>query len=94
MLGAVMLKAWGIADATSTSVLAVGLIAVVSLLLLIDVLTSTWMLLVIPLVGAATYALSHAVTAAFARARAGLSRAGRPHLVRGGRRPARRSARR
>jgi hypothetical protein len=65
-LGAVMLRAWGIADATSTSVLAVGLIAVVSLLLLIDVLTSPWMLLVIPMVGAATYALSHAVTAAFA----------------------------
>ena len=67
-LGAVMLTAWGIADATSTSVLAVGLIAVICLLLLIDVLMSTWMLLVIPLVGAATYALSHAVTAKFAEA--------------------------
>lgn len=62
-LGAVMLKAWGIPDAPSTSVLAVGLIAVICLLLLIDVLMSGWMLLVIPLVGAATYALSHAVTA-------------------------------
>ena len=67
-LGAVMLRAWGIADATSTSVLAVGLVAVICLLLLIDVLMSTWMLLVIPLVGAAAYALSHAVTAKFAEA--------------------------
>ena len=67
-LGAVMLRAWGIPDATSTSVLAVGLIAVVCLLFLIDVLMSTWMLLVIPLVGAAAYALSHAVTARFVEA--------------------------
>ena len=68
VLGAVMLKAWGIPDATSTSVLAVGLIVVLCLLLLIDVLTSGWMLLVIPLIGAATYALSHAVTAKFVEA--------------------------
>ena len=68
VLGAVMLKAWSIPDATSTSVLAVGLIAVVCLLLLMDVLTSTWLLLVIPLVGAVTYALSHAVTAKFVEA--------------------------
>ena len=40
----------------------------VCLLLLIDVLTSTWMLLVIPLVGAATYAFSHGVTAKFVEA--------------------------
>jgi hypothetical protein len=63
-----MLTAWRIPDATSTSVLAVGLIAVLCLLLLIDVLTSTWMLLVIPLVGSATYAFSHAVTAKFVEA--------------------------
>ena len=68
VLGAVMLKAWGIADPGSTSVLAVGLVAVICLLLLIDVLLSTWMLLVIPLVGAATYTLSHAVTARFVEA--------------------------
>jgi hypothetical protein len=71
VLGALMLRAWRIPDATSTSVLAVGLVAVICLLFLVDALTSTWMLLVIPLVGAATYVLAHAVTAKFAETDAG-----------------------
>jgi hypothetical protein len=49
----------------------VGLVAVVCLLFLVDALTSTWMSLVIPLVGAATYVLAHAVTAKFAEVDAG-----------------------
>ena len=65
MLGKVMLAAWGIDESMSISFLAVGLIAVICLLFLINVLLSTWMLVVIPLVGAASYALSHWVTEKF-----------------------------
>ena len=91
VLGAVMLKAWGIADATSTSVLAVGLIAVICLLLLIDVLT-------VHLDAAGHPAGRRGDVRALARGHGEVRRGRRPAdptaLLRGGRRPARRSARR
>ncbi|RYP87245.1 hypothetical protein EKO23_06475 [Nocardioides guangzhouensis] len=64
-VGALLLRAAGVADATSTSVLAVGLFAVVCLLVLIDALFSTWMVVVLPVVGALAYALAHWVTATY-----------------------------
>jgi hypothetical protein len=64
-VGAFFLRVAGIADATSTSVLAVGVVAVVCLLVLIDALFSPWMLVVLPLVGALAYAGSHWVTATY-----------------------------
>lgn len=65
VLGGWLLRAWDVSDPMSTSFLAVGLVAVVALLFLVDVLFSPWMLLVVPLVAVGTFALSHWVTTAF-----------------------------
>lgn len=65
VVGSVLLKAWKVTDPTSTSFLAVGLLAVISLLFLIEVIFSPAMLVVIPLVSAGTYALSQWVTERF-----------------------------
>lgn len=64
-VGGFLLRAWHVSDPMSTSFLAVGLLAVVALLFLTDVIFSPWMLLVIPIVGVGTFALSHWVTVAF-----------------------------
>jgi hypothetical protein len=63
-LGGWLLRGFGARDPGSTSFLAVGLLAVVAMLFLIEVLTSVWMVVVIPLVAAGTYASSHWVTTA------------------------------
>jgi hypothetical protein len=63
-VGSWLLGAAGVRDAGSTSFLAVGLLAVVAMLFLIEVLMSPWMALVIPLVSAATFTLSYQVTTA------------------------------
>ncbi|MCW2844981.1 MAG: hypothetical protein JWN22_2897 [Nocardioides sp.] len=65
VLGALMLKAWGVPDPGSTSFLAVGLLAVLALIFLVDVLFSWTMIIVIPVIAALTYAVSHWVTTAF-----------------------------
>lgn len=64
LLGGALLRAWAVPDPTSTSFLAVGLLAVVTLLFLVDVLFSWWMIIVIPLIAMGTFALSHWVTTA------------------------------
>ncbi len=63
VLGAMLLTAWKIPDAVSTSFLAIGLVAVFVLLFLLRSLDSIWMLVVIPLMTAASYVLSWRVTA-------------------------------
>ncbi|MBD8870967.1 hypothetical protein [Nocardioides donggukensis] len=65
LVGGALLRAWDVPDPGSTSFLAVGLLAVVVLLLLLDAVFSPWMLLVVPLVTAAAFAASHWVTTAF-----------------------------
>ena len=65
MLGQALLRAFRVPDPGSTSFLAVGLMAVVALLFLIDVILDWQMIIVIPLVGVATFLLSHWVTTAF-----------------------------
>jgi hypothetical protein len=65
LIGGVLLRAFGVSDPSSTSLLGVGLLAVIALLFLINVLMSWWMVLVIPLVAAGTFALAHWVTTAF-----------------------------
>lgn len=65
-LGAALLRAWGVGEPGSTSLLAVGLLAVLALLFLVDVLFAWWMVIVIPALAAATYALSYRLTTAFA----------------------------
>ncbi|WP_235737466.1 hypothetical protein [Nocardioides alcanivorans] len=65
IVGSVLLGAWKVTDPTSTSFLAVGLLAVIALLFLINVIFSPAMIVVIPLVSVATYSLSQWVTAHF-----------------------------
>ncbi|QIX28273.1 hypothetical protein ncot_18010 [Nocardioides sp. JQ2195] len=65
VLGSSLLKAWQISDPGSTSFMAVGLVAVVALLFLIQVIFSPWMVLVIPLVGGAAFVVSHWLTSLF-----------------------------
>lgn len=65
LLGTVVLKALQVGDPTSTSFLAVGIVTVVVMLVLLDVIFSPWMFVVIPLLGAAAFVLSHWVTNQF-----------------------------
>jgi hypothetical protein len=65
LLGSLLLRSWGVPDPGSTSFLAVGLLAVLALLFLVDVLFSWSMILVIPAFAMATFALAHWVTTAF-----------------------------
>jgi hypothetical protein len=65
VLGAVLLKAWQITDPTSTSFLAVGLVAVLALLFFLGSLESVWMLLVLPVLTAITFLISWWVTETF-----------------------------
>jgi hypothetical protein len=65
VIGANLLKAWQISDPFSTSFLGVGLVATLAMLIFLDDLNSPWMLLVIPLMTAAAFALSWWVTVRF-----------------------------
>ncbi len=64
VLGGVLLRAWNVPEPGSTSLLGVALLAVVALVFLVDVLFSSWMIVVVPLVAMATFALAHRVTVA------------------------------
>jgi hypothetical protein len=65
VLGAVVLTALRVAEPRSTSFLGIGVLAVVALLALTDLLSSAWMLLVVPAVTGAAYVLAHRVATAF-----------------------------
>jgi hypothetical protein len=65
MVGQALLRAFTVPDPGSTSLLAVGLLAVIALLFLIDVILDWQMIIVIPLAGVTTFVLSHWVTTAF-----------------------------
>lgn len=64
LLGALLLG-WQIRDSGRTSFLAVAIVTVVVLLILIEVAFSPWMFVVIPVVSALSFALSHWVTTRF-----------------------------
>jgi hypothetical protein len=65
MIGANLLKAWRISDPVSTSFLGVGVVTTIAMLTFLDHIDSPWMLLVIPLMTAAAFALSWWVTVRF-----------------------------
>lgn len=65
LLGTVILAAWKVSDPGSTSFLAVALVTVIALVALLDVIFSVWMFLLVPIIGAAAFALSHWVTTSF-----------------------------
>lgn len=64
-LGGILLRLFHVPDPVTTSFLALGMVAVIALLALLDVLESRWMLLVIPAITVAMYLLAYWVTTAF-----------------------------
>ncbi len=64
-IGGFLLRTFHVPDPGSTSFLAVGMVAVIALLFLLDFLLSLWMLLVIPVISVAMYLLAYWVTTAF-----------------------------
>jgi hypothetical protein len=62
LIGAGLLKAWRIADPFSTSFLGVGVVATIAMLAFLDRINSSSMLVVIPLMTAAAFALSWWIT--------------------------------
>ncbi len=65
LLGGLLLALLHVPEPRSTSFLGVGVLAVVVLVTLIQQLFSGWMFLVVPVLGAASYALAHRITTAF-----------------------------
>lgn len=65
LVGSLLLRLARVPDPTTTSVLGVGLAVVVALLVLVDHLMDRSMVVVVPLVSAATFALAHWVTSTF-----------------------------
>jgi hypothetical protein len=65
LIGSFIMKAFRVTDPGSTAFLAVGLLAVIVLLFLVEVIFEWWMVIAIPVIGAGTFALSHWVTATF-----------------------------
>ncbi len=66
LLGTALLKALAVKDPGSTSFLAVGIVAVASMLFLLDVMDSPWMFVVVPALSAGAYLLAHWVTSRYA----------------------------
>lgn len=65
LIGSFIMKAFRVTDPGSTAFLAVGLLAVIVLLFLVEVIFEWWMVIAIPVIGAGTFALSHWVTTTF-----------------------------
>ncbi|WP_121257071.1 hypothetical protein [Nocardioides ferulae] len=65
LVGGALLRAFAVSDPISTSFLGIGLLTVIALVFLVDVLFAWWMVIVIPVCGAATFALSHWVTTTY-----------------------------
>lgn len=65
LLGKALLRASGVRDPGSTSLLGIGLVAVLALLFLVEQLLHWWMAIVIPVAAVATFALSYWVTTTF-----------------------------
>lgn len=64
-VGSALLGAWKVTEPSSTSFLAVGLLAVIALLFLVRVIFSPWMIIVIPIVAVVTYTASQWLTSLF-----------------------------
>ncbi len=65
LLGAALLKAWRFTDPSSTSFLAVGLVAVMAMLFFLDAIDSVWMFVVIPVLTGLAYLLSWWISRTF-----------------------------
>jgi hypothetical protein len=60
--GRALLRAWRVPDPGSTSILATALMAVLTMLFLMGSLEDTWTVVVLPVLGAVTFALAQWVT--------------------------------
>jgi hypothetical protein len=65
LLGVFLLRMWGVPEPGSTSLLAVGLLAVLAMLFLVGVLFEWWMIFVVPACSALTFAAAHRVTTTY-----------------------------
>lgn len=65
LLGSALLRAMAVSGSGSTSFLAVGILAVVAMLVLLDAIFSAWMFLVVPVLAAVAYLVAHWVTTRF-----------------------------
>ncbi len=65
VVGRLLLRWLGVADAGSISFLGVGVVAVVTLVFLVGALFEWWIVLVLPLVSVASFSLAHWVSTAF-----------------------------
>jgi Mg2+/Co2+ transporter CorB len=65
VVGALLLKAWGVSDPGATSFLGVGLVAVLLLLFLVEMLFNWWMVIVVPILGMVSFALAYWLSTAF-----------------------------
>ena len=65
LAGRALLRAWRVPDSGSTSLLATALMAVLTMLFLMGLLEDRWTLVVLPVVGAATFAVAQWVTSSF-----------------------------
>ena len=65
VVGRLLLRTLGVDDAGSISFLGVGVVAVVTLLFLVGALFQWWIVLVLPAVSVASFALAHWVSTAF-----------------------------
>jgi hypothetical protein len=65
VVGRLLLRSLGVPDAGSISFLGVGVVAVVTLLFLVGALFEWWIVLVLPAVSVASFALAHWVSTAF-----------------------------
>ena len=63
LLGALILRAFQVPEATGTSFLGVGIVAVLTMVFFLGSLESAWMFVVIPALSAASFAISYWVTA-------------------------------
>ena len=65
VIGRVLLGAWNVADPSGTAFLAVGLVAVLSLLFFTNILLQWYMVILLPIVSVIAHMMSHFVTTAF-----------------------------
>ena len=65
VIGAALMRAFDIPDPTSTAFLGVGIVAVLAMVFFLGSLESVWMFLVLPLLSAASFAVSYWVSTTF-----------------------------
>jgi hypothetical protein len=66
LVGGLLLRAGRVTDPAATSFLAVGIVTVVVMMALLDIVFTAWMVAIMPVLGAASFAMARWVTTRFA----------------------------